>query len=119
MNHRWSGWVDFMARCFIIAFMVYLALSAFFISDFKKLSRLLDSVEKEMQTFTQQNKIYSTLFTTGNPEILYVIALQDEQNGDLGGAAKKLLTAIQVSDLNSQKYRAKLQALLGKSGQNP
>ena len=78
MNKQFPGWLDLLVKSFIMTFTMYLAISALFISDFRKMSDLMVSVETKINEVEKQGKFLSSVFTPTNPEVLYHIALQDE-----------------------------------------
>ena len=117
MNKQWLNWLDFAVKCFIVVFTLYLLMSAFFIQESKRMAQAIDSIDKKVHILDQQINLAMTLFTTNNPEFLYFHALNDEQRGDRTEAAKKIIRAAQLSEMNYKKYIQKLADL--KSGDSP
>ncbi len=111
MNKAISESILFAAKCFIVVFAAYLAMSAMFLRNFQKVAEMTKTLDGQVKSMVGQVQMLSSVMAAGNPEMMYYSAIIDEQAGRLAEAAKKTAMAANLATAHQQKYRQKLQEL--------
>ncbi|MFA5087626.1 MAG: hypothetical protein WC552_01165 [Candidatus Omnitrophota bacterium] len=116
MNKPWPDIISFAAKTFIVGFVFYLVASALFLNETKTIARLTEGLSVKVDHLDQQTGAVTgilRIFLAGenHPESLYFLALQDEILENPQAAVEKVSRAIQLSQIQVQKYQSKLRQL--------
>ncbi|MBL8012245.1 MAG: hypothetical protein JNN05_00210 [Candidatus Omnitrophica bacterium] len=108
MNKYFAGWLDFAVRVFIVGFTSYLVVSACFMSDYKRMTAMINNFESQVIAFNEQARVIAYLGSMDNPDSLYQLAMIDDQHQDYTAAAQKVVRVLQLAEFNyNQKYKVK------------